>query len=136
MPPCTNALRLGRVRARRWAVRADLLDRVSGTRQLLASGQSVADAALSAGLCVRHYERVFLDVVGQTPATYRRRARLSRAKQAIENGATVQEAREAAGYESPSSFAREFKAEFACSPMELCRIQKTGVPTQADTIGL
>jgi AraC-like DNA-binding protein len=116
MPPCPHALLLARVPARAWRARAELLERADVGRRAVEDESAVRAAAHAAALSQRHFLRVFVAVHGQGPAAYRRARRLLAARAALERGATVAEAREAAGYSSPATFAREFRREFGCSP--------------------
>ncbi|MGE0002021.1 MAG: helix-turn-helix domain-containing protein [Fimbriimonadaceae bacterium] len=107
------------MRARRWSVRADLFDRVWNVRSSLVQGAPVSQAASEAGLCPRHFERVFADVAGQPPAVFRRNARLELARRAILEGASVTEAQAAARYASASTFCREFRRRYGLAPSEV-----------------
>jgi len=116
MPPCPFALATSRLRARNWHVRADLLDRIWESKGRLVLGATVASEASIAGLCPRHFRRVFADLAGLRPASYRRKARLELARSEILAGNGIRAAREAAGYQSASTFSREFRKEFGHAP--------------------
>jgi AraC family transcriptional regulator len=69
------------------------------------------------GLSPFHFHRVFRAVIGEAPATYRRRLRLERAAMRLKyTGLPVIEIAFLAGYQSHEAFSRAFKSRFGRSP--------------------
>ncbi|MBN2081553.1 AraC family transcriptional regulator [bacterium] len=64
-----------------------------------------------------HFHRIFIAMVGETPAEYLRRLRLERAAALLTRGeARVGEAALSAGYESPEAFSRAFRDRYGMPP--------------------
>ncbi len=81
-----------------------------------------AALAEAAGISARHLERLFLDFFAQTPGSFYRSLRLARAKQLIEHTAMpLMEVALAAGFQSPSHFARAFLTRYGAPPSHFRR---------------
>jgi AraC family transcriptional regulator len=83
--------------------------------------------AAVAGFSVPHFHRLFTAHVGETIATYVRRARMLRAGRKLRMGAVdITEVALAAGYETHAAFSKAFKRQFGISPSEFrqlgCRV--------------
>ena len=98
--------------------------RLASLRDWMASGASqgltAADIARHAGMSVSYLHRHFPHVAqGQTVAAFLRQARLQRARQALEqDGASVAQAAERAGYASVTHFAKAFRIAYGCAPSQ------------------
>ncbi|MFY1662733.1 GlxA family transcriptional regulator [Pseudomonas sp. Pseu.R1] len=76
---------------------------------------------LARGVCVtrRHLERLFRATVQASPAEFRQRLRLDKARQLLQQSdLTILQISVACGYESPSYFARCYKERFKCTPRQ------------------
>lgn len=82
--------------------------------------------SLAAVACLSpfHFQRVYQQLVGETPADTVRRLRLARAAEQIANGeVSVTEAAVGAGYGSSQAFCRAFRRRFGIAPS---RLKKSG----------
>jgi AraC-like DNA-binding protein len=77
------------------------------------------DLAQIAGLSRSRFAEVFLGVVGETPAAYLRRWRLTLARQDILRGDRIDAIARRYGYGAPEGFARAFKTFFGETPIAL-----------------
>lgn len=77
------------------------------------------DLALTAGLSLSRFAEIFLVTVGEPPASYLRRWRLTLARQDIVRGDRVDAVARRYGYGSPEGFARAFKKHFGETPISL-----------------
>lgn len=74
---------------------------------------------LARGVCVtrRHLERLFRSALQVSPAEFRQRLRMEKARQLLQQSdLTIMQISVACGYESPSYFARCYKERFKCTP--------------------
>jgi AraC-like DNA-binding protein len=76
----------------------------------------VADLARAAGLSPSAFHAHFRSVTATTPLQFQKRLRLIDARARLQAGAAVSEAAFAAGYESPTQFAREYRRSFGTAP--------------------
>ena len=70
-----------------------------------------------AGLSLSRFAEVFLAMVGETPAAYLRKWRLTLARQDVAKGDRINAIARRYGYRSPEGFARAFKNQFGENPM-------------------
>ncbi|MCA0873253.1 AraC family transcriptional regulator [Seohaeicola saemankumensis] len=77
------------------------------------------DLAQEAGLSLSRFAETFLATVGETPASYLRRWRLTLARQDLERGDRVEQVARRYGYRSPDGFARAFRKRFGVKPLAL-----------------
>jgi len=77
------------------------------------------DLAQIAGLSLSRFAEVFLAMVGEPPAAYLRRWRLTLARQDVAKGDRVDAIARRYGYESSEGFARAFKKHFGDNPIAL-----------------
>jgi len=77
------------------------------------------DLATIAGLSLSRFSELFLAQVGEPPAAYLRRWRLTLAKQDIIKGDRVDAVARRFGYESSEGFSRAFKKLFSENPISL-----------------
>lgn len=63
-----------------------------------------------------HFIRLFKQVYGVVPRVYLSNLRLERARQLLDDGATVTDACFAAGFQSATTFSRSFKRHVGASP--------------------
>lgn len=103
------------------ATRAHLLASLERARvQILDAGGvglELATLAREAGLSRFHLLRLFKAVYGATPMGFAEQVRLERAAETLAAGsASVGEAAAAAGYESPSAFAKAFRRRMGAPP--------------------
>jgi AraC-like DNA-binding protein len=77
------------------------------------------DLAQIAGLSLSRFAGMFLDVVGETPAAYLRRWRLTLARQDVLRGDRVDSIARRYGYHSPEGFARAFKKHYGETPVSV-----------------
>lgn len=75
------------------------------------------DLAEVAGLSLSRFADMFLALVGETPAAYLRRWRMTLARQDIERGDRVEAVSRRYGYGSPEGFTRAFKKQFGEKPV-------------------
>lgn len=76
---------------------------------------------LARGVCVtrRQLERLFRSALQVSPAEFRQRLRMEKARQLLQQSdLTVMQISVACGYESPSYFARCYKERFKCTPSQ------------------
>jgi transcriptional regulator GlxA family with amidase domain len=69
----------------------------------------------------RHLLRLFIDHAGVSPLQYLRSIRLERARQSLENGATVTGAAEVAGFRSALQLRRAWRNQWGGSPRDVAR---------------
>ena len=120
--PCPYALALSRVPRRKWATRAELLERVELTRKLIeqAPGQDLTVASLSriAGLSESQYIRLFGDTFGESPRKMLSLRRMDLAKSLLTQGKEVGDVAFEIGYSSVPTFCRRFKEAYGETPKE------------------
>lgn len=75
------------------------------------------DLAHLAGMSLSHFAETFLSEVGEPPAAYLRRWRLTLARQDIVKGHRVDTVARRYGFSSPEGFARAFKKHHGTTPM-------------------
>jgi AraC-like DNA-binding protein len=76
----------------------------------------VTDLARDSGLSPSAFHAHFRNTTATTPLQFRKRLRLNEAHARLQAGATVTEAALAAGYESPTQFARDYRRSFGTAP--------------------
>lgn len=76
----------------------------------------VEDMAEAARQTERTFHRRFVKAFGVTPAKYLEQARLTRARQLLEMGASVKEAAPAVGFRSQAGFRAAYEARFGVAP--------------------
>jgi AraC-like DNA-binding protein len=76
----------------------------------------VSDLARAAGLSPSAFHAHFRSATATTPLQFQKRLRLIEARAQLQAGAAVSEAAFAAGYESPTQFAREYRRSFGAPP--------------------
>jgi AraC family transcriptional regulator len=118
--------RLARVPAVKSGTRAELLRRVEIGREFI---HSHADGPLSLETVARasclsryHFHRIFTQVFGKTPHAYLTQIRLARAHSALRAGLPVVQVCVDVGFSSPSSFSRQFRAQYGISPAAVRRL--------------
>lgn len=80
---------------------------------------NVEDYALSRGMSVSNFYRVFKQISGSTPLQYILKLRLSNAQNLLENSnLSIAEIASAVGYENPLYFSRLFNKHIGVSPSE------------------
>ena len=123
--PCPYAHALSRVPRRKWATRAELLERVELTKKMIeqSPGQNLTIASLSriAGLSESHFIRLFGDTYGVSPRKMLSNQRMKLASEMLIKGFDVTEASASVGYSSLPTFCRRFKQEFGITPKEFRR---------------
>ncbi|HLO99400.1 MAG TPA: AraC family transcriptional regulator [Fimbriimonas sp.] len=124
--PCPVALALSAVPRRRWATRAELLERVDLAKRFIDShpdaNLNVAGLAQIAGLSKSHFVRLFGATYGITPGKYHTQRRLELSLQLLQNGANVNEAAIGCGYDSIPTYCRQFKEHFQKTPSQMRNI--------------
>jgi len=98
-------------------------ERVDAVRELLesgaADGMALNDIARYAGINASTLQKQFRAVFGMAVFDYLRRARLLRARQALErDGRSIVEAADIAGYASPANFATAYRRTFGITPRQ------------------
>lgn len=94
---------------------------------------SLAALAKQAHLSPFHFQRVFTDLVGESPALFVRRLRLERAARRLrDRDEPVRVVALHAGYSETAPFTRAFRTQFGCTPVELRASMQTpaGEPRQ------
>lgn len=76
------------------------------------------DLAAIAGLSLSRFAVLFPQLVGESPASYLRRWRLTLAWQDVSKGDRVEAVARRYGYGSPDGFGRAFKKQFGVSPID------------------
>jgi transcriptional regulator GlxA family with amidase domain len=76
----------------------------------------------------RHLLRLFIDHAGVSPLQYLRSIRLERARQSLENGATVSRAAEVAGFRSALQLRRAWRSQWGGSPRDVARAGEPVAP--------
>ncbi|PRY26323.1 AraC family transcriptional regulator [Aliiruegeria haliotis] len=87
------------------------------------------DLAREAGLSRSRFMELFQARVGETPAAYLRRWRLTLASQDLALGARVERVAHRYGFRSPEGFSKAFKRQFGRSPISMRKPQR---PTLQD----
>lgn len=77
------------------------------------------DLAEIAGLSLSRFAETFMTIVGETPAAYLRRWRLTLARQDLLKGGRVDAVARRYGYGSPEGFARAFRHRYGRNPLEM-----------------
>lgn len=77
---------------------------------------SLSRCAQVAGYSAFHFQRLFKQAVGMTPAVYIRRRRLTQAAVRIANGGAIADAAFSCGFNSKENFLRAFQAEHGVLP--------------------
>ncbi|WP_421779016.1 AraC family transcriptional regulator [Hoeflea sp.] len=88
------------------------------------------DLAVIAGLSLSRFAETFMTLVGETPAAYLRRWRLSLARQDILKGDRVDAVARRYGYGSPEGFARAFRQRYGRNPLDV----RLRAPNLADAV--
>jgi len=88
------------------------------------NGITPADIADYMGYSVWHFCRMFSDWYGVPPARYMRGLRLESGRERLFSGSSVQEAADAAGFESASGFSRAFYRKYGVTPANLVNDRK------------
>lgn len=94
------------------------------------------DLAEIAGLSLSRFAETFMAIVGETPAAYLRRWRLTLARQDLLKGDRVDAVARRYGYGSPEGFARAFRHRYGRNPLDM-RTQaadRAGVGTAATAV--
>lgn len=120
--PCPYALALSRVPRRKWATRAELLERVELTRKMIeqSPGQNLTIESLSriAGLSQSHFIRLFGDTYGVSPRKMLSNQRMETSKSLLRSGKDLNDVAFEIGYSSVPTFCRRFKEAFGETPKE------------------
>ena len=123
--PCPYALALSRVPRRKWSTRAELLERVELTRQLiqLSPGQNLTIASLAGIACLSesHFIRLFGATFGVSPKKMLANQRMESAKLFLSQGRSVGDTALEIGYSSIPTFCRRFKDSFGETPKEFSK---------------
>lgn len=85
---------------------------------------TIEEIADSAGISVSECLRCFHAMFGITPIRYTRKLRLEKAAAMLKRGSSVSDCSQQCGFEDMSYFAREFKKQFGCKPMEYKKRKK------------
>lgn len=111
---------------RRWATRAELLERVELAKKFI---EGHPDAPLDmnglaqvAGLSKSHFVRLFGDTYGVTPGKFQTQKRLEMSLTLLQQGANVADAAMGCGYESVPTYCRQFKQHFGKTPTQMRNI--------------
>jgi transcriptional regulator GlxA family with amidase domain len=120
--PCCFGLAASRIPAVRWRTRADLLALLEEARILLETQWenplTTEQLATRCGLSQGRFIRLFSQVHGEPPRSYRARMRLERAAWLLkETDLTVSEIASEVGFSSPGSLCRSHKAVYRVSPL-------------------
>jgi transcriptional regulator GlxA family with amidase domain len=83
----------------------------------------------------RHLLRLFIDHAGVSPLQYLRSIRLERARQSLENGATVTGAAEVAGFSSALQLRRAWRNQWGGSPRDVARAVEPLGLTRSRNVG-
>jgi transcriptional regulator GlxA family with amidase domain len=84
----------------------------------------------------RHLLRLFIDHAGVSPLQYLRSIRLERARQSLENGATVTGAAEVAGFRSALQLRRAWRHQWGGSPSDVARaVEPVAPPSRSRLLG-
>lgn len=86
------------------------------------------DLAVIAGLSLSRFAETFMTIVGETPAAYLRRWRLTLARQDLLKGDRVDAVARRYAYGSPEGFARAFRHQYGRNPLEM----RVRAPNRAD----
>ena len=106
---------------------ADTLRALRRSREFLAdrfaSEVLLAEAAAEAGYSAFHYQRLFQEAYGESPAEFVRKLRLERAERLLcQFGVSVSDACFEVGYRSVGTFSARFTREFGQPPSEYRRV--------------
>ena len=96
-------------------VLGDLIGRVLRSPLDLESAERMAQ---SCGYSRFHLTRVFQSMTGESLGHFLRRIRLERSASRLSEGASVLQASESAGFESPEAYSRAFRRAYGLSPSE------------------
>lgn len=121
--PCPLGLSQAKVGAKKWLTRADLAGLVEEARQILGTNlcepMTTKQVAARIGLSEHHFIRTFTAQFGQSPREFRASVRMQEAGRLVEEtDLPLNEVALSVGFGSPSSFARQFRLSFDCSPTE------------------
>lgn len=84
------------------------------------------DLAVQAGFSPFHFHRIFAGIMGETVAEYVQRIRMAMVVQRLLNSSeSVTEIGLAAGYKTPSAFAKAFRLRFGVSPSSFRAMDRT-----------
>lgn len=125
--PCPLGLAQAKVGAKKWLTRADLASMMEDARLILAGDLAepitTKGVAHRIGMSEHHFIRTFTAQFGRSPREYRAQARMNEARRLVEKtDLAMNEVALMVGFGSPSSFARQFRLCFGCSPSEArCR---------------
>lgn len=122
--PCCIALGAAKVNATRWTTRVELEAALQQAANLLASNlaqpMKVSELAREVGFSTPHLIEHFSHRFGCTPVTYRHQKRMHRAASLLEaTPLPIYCVAERIGYQSVSSFCRDFKAFHGQTPKTL-----------------
>lgn len=125
--PCSHALALSRVHARKWRTRADLYALLCDVRAQIerdpSSPETLHELGRTAGLSPYRLQRLFRAAYGESPAQLRKRLRLESAAALLRaSQAPVGEIARACGFASLPTFSREFRAAFGLAPSRFRKI--------------
>jgi AraC family transcriptional regulator of adaptative response/methylated-DNA-[protein]-cysteine methyltransferase len=81
----------------------------------------LADLAQAAGISPFHFQRLFRSIVGVTPKQYAQEKRLGRAREKLQQGATVTDALYDAGFASSSRFYQQSASALGMKPSDYKR---------------
>jgi AraC-like DNA-binding protein len=124
-------MQMARIPAARAATRKELFVRIARGREFLHAAAydsvSLSEAARAACMSPFHFQRVFSQAFGVSPARYVSALRFERAARLLSAGCPVTEVCLAVGFESLGSFSRGFRNYFGVSPRMLHpRFRKIG----------
>ncbi|MBE1282961.1 MAG: helix-turn-helix domain-containing protein [Rhodobacteraceae bacterium] len=77
-----------------------------------------ADLAAEAGLSLSRFKELFQATVGETPASYLRRWRMTLARRELERGERVDRVARRFGYTAPDAFSRAYLRQFGTRPKQ------------------
>lgn len=85
----------------------------------LAKNWNVDKLASLVNISPHHFHKIFRAETGSTPMQYLAMLRLNKARELLESTfLSIKEIRQAVGMPEESTFAREFRNKFGCSPSE------------------
>jgi len=133
--PCSAALGVIGVPARRWTTKADLYQQLAEAKAFMDAcpldAVSLSACAQHAGLSVHHFLRLFREVHGITPHRYLSSRRICMARRLLEETTmSISEIALEAGFGSASDFGRMFRQETGISASKYRRhFGESGVQT-------